>query len=559
MKHIKLFLLTAAILLFPALSIHAGALESDFITSDFRTGVCVTGFHGAAGAVTIPDTLNGQTVCGIASNAFSGSDVTELTIPSTVTWIGMLGTNAVDSPHFTASTALTAIHVSSDNPTFRSADGVLLDKSGATLLDYPCSRRQTAYAIPDGVKTVRDLAFYQASCLQTVSFPDSLTAIGDSAFSGCTALTGADLPFRVKSIAGAAFEDCTAMTEICIPNPACEIALYPATIPANAAISGYDISSAFRYAEKFNRTFRSLGAFSEAVCPHPDSSSAITTQATCSHTGTITQTCTTCGRTLTNPIPIDSSRHSAVPMTDVAATCTKSGQRGGTVCADCGKTLTAPTDIPALGHTSQTKTVKATVKKDGSITKTCTRCGTVLSAVRIPYPKTISLSRMQYTYSGKNKNPSVTVRGSDGKTIAASHYRFTVPKSRSKVGTYTAVVTFQGSRYTGTAKLTFTIRPAASTITSLSARSRGFSARWKKKTTQTSGYQLQYCTKKTFPSSTRKTLTITKNSTTSKTISKLSAKKTYYVRVRTYKTVKSGSKSVRYYSDWSKIRSVRTK
>lgn len=560
MKHFKLFLLTAAILLFPALSIHAGALESDFITSDFRTGVCVTGYHGAAGAVTIPDTLNGQTVCGIASNAFSGSDVTELTIPSTVTWIGMLGTNAVDSPHFTASTALTAIHVSSDNPTFRSADGVLLDKSGAALLDYPCARRQTAYAIPDGVKTVRDLAFYQASCLQTVSFPDSLTAIGDSAFSGCTALTGADLPFRVKSIAGAAFENCTAMTEIRIPNPNCEIGLYPATIPANAVISGYDGSSAFRYAEKYNRTFRSLGVFSESVCPHPDCTSAVTTQATCSHTGTIAQTCTTCGKTVgTSSIPVDSSRHTAKAMTDIAANCTKSGQHGGTVCADCGKTLTAPTVIPALGHASQTKTVKATVKKDGSIAKTCTRCGTVLSAARIPYPKTITLSRTRYTYSGKNKNPSVTVLGSDGKTIASSHYRFTVPKSRSKVGTYTAVVTFQGSRYTGTAKLTFTIRPAASTITSLSARTRGFSARWKKKATQTSGYQIQYCTKKTFPASARKTLTITRNSTTSKTISKLSAEKTYYVRVRTYKTVKSGSKSVRYYSDWSKIRSIRTK
>ena len=560
MKHFKLFLLTAAILLFPALSIHADALESDFITSDFRTGVCVTGYHGAAGAVTIPDTLNGQTVRGVASNAFSGSDVTELTIPSTVTWIGMLGTNAVDSPHFTASSGLTAIHISSDNPSFRSVDGVLFDKSGTTLLEYPCARRQTAYAIPDGVKTVRDLAFYQASCLQAVSFPDSLTAIGDSAFSGCAALNRADLPFRVTSIAGAAFENCAAMTEIRIPNPNCEIGLYPATIPPNAAISGYDGSSAFRYAEKYNRTFRSLGVFSESVCLHPDCTSAVTTQATCSHTGTITQTCTTCGMVLGHSeIPIDSSRHNSKAMTDIAATCTKSGQHGGTICADCGKTLTAPTVIPALGHTAKTKTVKATVKKDGSIAKTCTRCGTVLSAARIPYPKTITLSRTRYTYSGKNKNPSVTVRGSDGKTIAASHYRFTVPKSRSKVGTYTAVVTFQGARYTGTAELTFSIRPAASMITSLSARSRGFSARWKKKTTQTNGYQLQYAAKKTFPASSRKTVTISRNSSTARTISGLSSKKTYYVRIRTYKTVKSGSKSVRYYSDWSKIRSIRTK
>ena len=352
------------------------------------------------------------------------------------------------------------------------------------------------------------------------------------------------------------------MTEIRIPNPYCEIAPYSATIPTNALITGYDGSSAFRYAEKFQRSsnFRSLGVFSQTVCPHPDSTASVTTQATCVRKGVITQTCTTCGKiTRYSDIPIDPNHHSAVPMTDIAATCTKAGQRGGTCCAGCGKTLTAPTVIPALGHTAKTRTVKATVKKDGSITKTCTRCGTVLSTTRIPYPKTITLSKTLYTYSGKNKNPTVTVTGSDGKTISSANYKLSIPTSRSKVGVYTATVTFSGSRYTGSIKKTFTIRPAATSILSISARSRGFSVRWKKKTTQTTGYQIQYCTKKTFPSSSRKTVTLTKNTSVSKTVSGLSAKKTYYIRVRTYKTVKSGSKSVRYYSGWSKIRSVRTR
>lgn len=560
MKRLKLFLLTAAILLFPALSIHSIAFESDFTTAAFRSGICVTGYRGAAGAVTIPETLNGQTVCGIASNAFSSSAVTELTIPSTVTWIGILGTNAADSPHFTASSSLTAIHVASDNPSFCSIDGVLFDKEGTTLLDYPCARRQTAYVIPSGVKTIRDLAFYQASALQTISFPDSLSEIGDSAFSGCSSLVCADLPFRVTSIAGAAFESCSSMTEICIPNPTCSIASHSTTIPEGVEICGYDSSSASRYAEKFQRTFRSLGIFSQLVCPHPNSTAAVTTQASCVKTGVLTQTCTTCGKTLsTSTIPIDSSHHSSKAMAEFAPTCTKAGRRGGTYCADCGKTLTAPTALPALGHSSQTKTVKATVSKDGSITETCTRCHSILSSVRIPYPKTITLSSTQYTYSGKNKNPTATATGSDGKTIAVSYYQLTVPKSRSKVGTYTASVTFQGSRYTGTRKLTFSIRPAATAVTSISAFRRGFSVRWKKKTEQTTGYQIQYCTKKTFPSSSRKTITISKNSSVSKSISKLSAKKTYYVRIRTYQTVKSGSKSVRYFSAWSKIRSIRTK
>ena len=56
-----------------------------------------------------------------------------------------------------------------------------------------------------------------------------------------------------------------------------------------------------------------------------------------------------------------------------------------------------------------------------------------------------------------------------------------------------------------------------------------------------------------------KTVTISKNSTTSKSVGKLKAKKKYYVRVRTYKTVKFGGKSVILYSGWSKAKSVTTK
>lgn len=44
-----------------------------------------------------------------------------------------------------------------------------------------------------------------------------------------------------------------------------------------------------------------------------------------------------------------------------------------------------------------------------------------------------------------------------------------------------------------------------------------------------------------------------------KNVGKLKAKKKYYVRVRTYKTVKFGGKSVKLYSGWSKAKSVTTK
>ena len=79
-----------------------------------------------------------------------------------------------------------------------------------------------------------------------------------------------------------------------------------------------------------------------------------------------------------------------------------------------------------------------------------------------------------------------------------------------------------------------------------------------KQKTQTTGYQVQYGTDKNFKKN-NKTVTISKNSTTSKSVGKLKAKKKYYVRVRTYKTVKFGGKRVKLYSGWSKAKSVTTK
>ena len=69
-----------------------------------------------------------------------------------------------------------------------------------------------------------------------------------------------------------------------------------------------------------------------------------------------------------------------------------------------------------------------------------------------------------------------------------------------------------------------------------------------------SGYEIQLATDKKFKKN-KKTITIKKQKTTKATVKKLKAKKKYYVRVRTYKTV-NGKKV---YSAWSKIKTVKTK
>ena len=145
------------------------------------------------------------------------------------------------------------------------------------------------------------------------------------------------------------------------------------------------------------------------------------------------------------------------------------------------------------------------------------------------------------------------VKNSSGTTLTKdTHYTVTYAKGRKNVGTYKVTVKGKGN-YTGTKTLTFKINPPKTTVSKLTGGKKSITAVVTKKTAQVSSYQIQYSTSKSFSSA--KTKTLTKNTTTKCTLKDLSAKKTYYVRVRTYKTV-NGTK---YYSGWSSAKSMKTK
>lgn len=238
-----------------------------------------------------------------------------------------------------------------------------------------------------------------------------------------------------------------------------------------------------------------------------------------------------------------------------AATCTTAGYTGDTYCKTCNKKLSTGKSIAAKGHSTITDTQKATASKDGKITTTCTRCGTTTKTVKIAKVSKIKLSKTKYTYNGKKQTPSVTVKDSKGKELKVNtDYKVKLPSGRKNVGTYEVKITFKGSKYSGSKTLSYTINPKSTKLSKVSAKKKGFEAKWKKQSTQTKGYQIQYSTDSKFKSG-NKTVTVNKNSTTKKTISKLKAKKKYYVRIRTYKTV--GKQ--KYYSDWSKSVKVTTK
>ena len=224
-------------------------------------------------------------------------------------------------------------------------------------------------------------------------------------------------------------------------------------------------------------------------------------------------------------------------------------------CTTCGDEWTE--SISKLAHTYKQSLTPAAIGKNGKLVKKCSACGATITS-SIAKISTVSLSAVNYTYNGGVKTPSVTVKDSKGKKLSNGRdYTVTYSSGRKNVGRYSVKIRFKGN-YSGTKTLTYNINPKGTSMSKVTAAKKGFKAKWKKQSTQTTGYQLQYSTSSKFKKGT-KTVNISKNKTTSKSVKKLYAKKKYYVRVRTYKTVKFGGKNINLYSGWSKAKAVKTK
>ena len=320
-----------------------------------------------------------------------------------------------------------------------------------------------------------------------------------------------------------------------------------------------------------------------------------TKAATCTAAGTQTRTCSVC-KNVENKT-IKAKGHTEVADSAVAATCTTDGKTAGSHCSVCGKVIKAQTVIKATGHkygswtvtkaatctedgsqkrsctvcgNTETQTIKATGHKasgwmidkqpdigvKGSKHKECTVCGKVLQTAEIPAlgAKDISGAKVtvasKVTFTGTSRKPAVTVMLSGKELVKNTDY--TVKYSNNKaIGKATVTITGKG-KYTGVIKKTFKIVPMKQVITSVTAKTKAFAVKWTKDL-NVHGYQIKYSTKSNFSGG--KSVYVKKNTTVSKTFTGLTAKKTYYVKVRSYKTV-NGTK---YYSSWSSAKKVKTK
>jgi len=156
--------------------------------------------------IELPDGLQS-----IGAGAFGGNgNVSSIYIPASVTSIG--------GGVFYDWHSLESIIVADGNTAYEIVDEVLLSKDGRTLLLWLPTKKDTEYAVPDGVIEIADYAFERIEYLNRVTLPEALEIIGDGAFRYCTQLESIEIPEGCTTIEGNAFEGCEELTEITLPD-----------------------------------------------------------------------------------------------------------------------------------------------------------------------------------------------------------------------------------------------------------------------------------------------------------------------------------------------------
>ncbi len=469
----------------------------------------------------------------IGKEAFSGCALKELKIPDSIKSIGSGAFSGCLIESFEIPKKLKSIDglfsgwsklkkiVFSDNLT-----------SIGNKAFYGCSNLESI-KIPKGIKSIGEQAFSYCSKLKKVEIPSTVKSIGAWAFNNCN-LSSITIPNNVTSIGNYAFFECQNLKTVKISDSVVNIGAYAFKDCKNLEniTIGKSVTKIESYLFQRNEKIKSLTlpASVKTICNKAFYGSAITEvviyNKKCEIRGE-------CGLSYENTIY---------------------GYKGSTAEKYANEIGAKFIDIkPLHKHTYKSVTTTSTLSKDGKVEQKCDMCGYVKSSKKIKRIKSVKLSTTNYTYNGKTKKPSVTVKDTAGKKLKKNtDYTVTVAKSSKNVGSYKVTVKFKG-KYSGTVTKTFKINPKSTKISKVTAKVKSLKVTVSKQTKQVTGYEIQYSTSKKFKSA--KKLTIKKDTTTSATIKKLKAKKTYYVRVRTYKTVGK----TKYYSSWSTYKYKKTK
>ncbi|WP_051588957.1 leucine-rich repeat domain-containing protein [Ruminococcus sp. NK3A76] len=508
-------------------------------------------------SITIPNS-----VISIGNLAFYGCDsLTSITIPNSVTSIGVCAFICQN---------LRSITVDENNKAFSSYDGVLFNKNKTELITCPGAKQRLN--IPNGVTSIGDNAFYYCKKMTSVTLPDSITSIGELAFHACTSLKAIALPDSVKSIGCGAFHSCDNIMEISIPKSLTSIGEDAFSNCKNLKRISVDAdNTAYSSVDDvlYNKNKTVL-----IFCPIGKSSITIPSGVTSiwHHAfmcGSITSVVLPDGvksiggsaflgcpglKSVTIPNSVTSIGDDAFNGCDVVTIKCNSG----TAAEKYAKEKNIKYELlvkPAHTHSYTKKVIKPTYDAQGYTLHTCS-CGDsykdtyTAKLTRTSIAKATVSGLSNKTYTGKAITQKPVVKAG-GKTLKAGTDYTVTYKNNKAVGTATVSITGKGA-YKGTVSKTFKILPKKTTLkTAKSPKTKQLKVTYSKVAGVT-GYQVTYSTSAKFTKAATKSVNV---KGTSKTISKLTKGKTYYVKVRSYKTVGK----TKFYSGYSAVKKVKVK
>ena len=468
--------------------------------------------------------------------------------------------------------------------------------------------------IPDSVTRIGDSAFLNCASLKSVTIPDSVTRIGDSAFEDCTSLTSIKIPYSVTSIGFSAFVGCTSLTSLTIPESVKDISdsafygcvdlnkiYYSGTKSQWKAINigsnndklienlvkctdGFILNKTdatdavtdnLKYKLNYDETAEIVG--------YEDSQKAITIPESIYYKGftfKVTNIDNSAFKNCKNLISITIPNSVTTICGDTFSNCTNltsvaisdsvtSIEYGAFYNCKNLVNVTIPNSVTDIGaHAfyscdnlkniyykgSQEEWNKINIRDNNNDLTNAT-----------VYYNFVACTENNHNYFGDwtvVKEATCTASGLKQRTCSYDGYTETIviPATGHNFGNNSPSCLVCGTanpNYIAPTQPTQTsktvAKPKSAKIKKVKPAKKVVSVEWKK-VSGVKGYQIQVATDKKFKKN-KKTATVKKQKTTKVTIKKLKAKKKYYVRIRTYKTV-NGKKV---YSSWSKVKTVKTK
>ena len=548
----------------------------------------------------------------IYNDAFSNcTSLASVIIPDSVTSIG--------DDAFLGCISLKSIEISDNNKNYSSVDGVLFNKNKSVLVIYPAGKTDSVYSIPnsvtsignsafsectnlsnititDSVISIGDFAFSNSTSLRSVTIPDSVTIIGVSAFYDCKNLINVTLPDSITSIDYSVFSDCTSLTNITIPDSVtnigdsafeCCTSLTNITIPDSVTSIGNDA---------FYSCYFTFGSFvNNSKCQYNRGETIVDTDSD--------------GFCIKDNVLVKMRPNYAIDEVSIPNGVIKIGDYAFEYCTSLTN-ITIPDSVTSISDYAFEYCASLTsVTIGNSVTDIgyaafsgCDNLKNIyykgsqeewnkinirdnnnnLTNATIYY-NFIACTQNNHNYFGDwtvVKEATCTTTGLKQRTCSYDGYTETIviPATGHNFGNNSANCLVCGTANPNYVASTPTPSPAptpaptstptptqptqtskpvakpkSAKIKKVKPAKKAVSVEWKK-VSGVKGYQVQVATDKKFKKN-KKTATVKKQKTTKVTIKKLKAKKKYYVRIRTYKTVK-GKKI---YSSWSKVKKVKTK